>query len=187
MRDPEDRYMGQRRILDLAWRFRRHEARTHTIARWTGLKERGIRTLFRKYGPSSPSTHVRRPRGKSPYKVEPLLCPPRRRFEATRLAQALLEAGVIPLNSHERGKLKLPDIEGGELFCSAFEAFKREFPMSELTIERAFLLVKELNRNVELALRPCSHCGALLLIDRFSVGPPPCENCSSSSRIPSTP
>ena len=41
--------------LDLALRFMRHEARTHTIRKWTGLTDDRIRKLYRSYLDDAPS------------------------------------------------------------------------------------------------------------------------------------
>ena len=65
MRISDNRYTRDRFRLDLALRFMRHEARTHTIRKWTGLTDDRIRKLYRAYLTETPS-HVSRHRGKSP-------------------------------------------------------------------------------------------------------------------------
>ena len=65
MRVSDSRYNRDRLRLDLAMRFMRHEARTHTIRRWTGLTDDRIRKLFRAYINETPG-QVARHRGKSP-------------------------------------------------------------------------------------------------------------------------
>ena len=64
MRISDDRYNRDRLRLDLALRFMRHEARTHTIRKWTGLTDDRIRKLYRSY--FSIAQPVPRHRGKSP-------------------------------------------------------------------------------------------------------------------------
>jgi hypothetical protein len=49
MRISDDRYTRDRLRLDLALRFMRHEARTHTIRKWTGLTDDRIRKLYKAY------------------------------------------------------------------------------------------------------------------------------------------
>ena len=67
MRLTDDRYRRDRMRLELAMRLIRHEARTQTIRRWTGLSDDRIRKLFRSY--IRPGSGVRRHRGKSPQQV----------------------------------------------------------------------------------------------------------------------
>src|ERR1700722_1536000 len=97
MQISDDRYRRHRRAFDLAWRMIGHGARTNTIARWTGLAERRIRRLQRSYGVETAGAAPKRPRGRSPYRVELLLRAPRMRKEAVALAR--LCRGTRPFSS----------------------------------------------------------------------------------------
>ena len=66
MRISDNRYSRDRFRFDLAMRFIRHEARTHTIRAWTGLSDDRIRKLYRHYSDEHGNA-VSRPRGKSPH------------------------------------------------------------------------------------------------------------------------
>jgi len=80
-------------MWDLAWRMLTHEARTHTVSRWTGLSERRVRALVQRYALPS-ETGVKRPRGKSPYKIDALLRSPSLRVEAAVFAHACVGATI---------------------------------------------------------------------------------------------
>ena len=49
MRISDDRYSRERQRFEVALRFIRYEARTHTIRAWTGLSDDRIRKLYRSY------------------------------------------------------------------------------------------------------------------------------------------
>ena len=69
MRISDDRYSRDRLRFDLALRFMRHEARTHTIRKWTGLTDDRIRKLYRSYLvhlPSQVARHRGNPRRQQP-------------------------------------------------------------------------------------------------------------------------
>ena len=68
MRISDDRYSRDRLRFDIALRFIRHEARTHTIRAWTGLTDDRIRKLYRSYL-ADPRSGPTRHRGKSPQQV----------------------------------------------------------------------------------------------------------------------
>ena len=91
MRISDDRYTRDRFRLDLALRFMRHEARTHTIRKWTGLTDDRIRKLYRAYLNETPG-HVSRHRGKSPGQA----------FYFTRTPRVQQESACEPVLSARR-------------------------------------------------------------------------------------
>src|ERR1700760_2289612 len=96
MRISDERYSRERLSLDLALRFLRHEARTQTIRKWTGLTDDRIRNLYRSY--MSRSDHfVPRHRGKSPHQVAYFTRSLRVQWETCQLASLLSLFSVIPL------------------------------------------------------------------------------------------
>src|SRR5215470_19513587 len=95
MRISDDRYTRDRLRLDLALRFMRHEARTHTIRKWTGLTDDRIRKLYRSYLIHLPS-QVARHRGKSPGQAGFFTRTPRAQQEAAILASLFCLLGVMP-------------------------------------------------------------------------------------------
>ena len=174
----KDGYIQHRRMWDLAWRMLMHGARTRTVSQWSGISERRVRALVQRY--TSPSDgDVKRPRGKSPYRVEALLRSPVLRTEGAVFAQTCSAASYLNLHSDSGRELHLPDIAGGEKLCTAYEAFKMQFPSSSLTIEQALLVLTALARADELALTQCPQCSAPMLLDRLSTRHHRCHRCSS--------
>jgi rRNA maturation protein Nop10 len=172
----EDPYVKHRRMCDLAWRLLHHEARTHTVAEWTGLSERRVRGLLRRYGSPQGDAKLKRPRGQAPYRIDQVLRSPRKRLEAAIFAQNCVRYGAVdPLKVGAR--TSLPDIRRGELICSAYEALKRDIPSPTLKIEEGMLLVTTLASSQEYALEKCSHCGGPVLRDRLALTPNQCETC----------
>jgi hypothetical protein len=177
MKISDDRYRRHRRAFDLAWRMIGHGARTNTISRWTGLTERRIRRLQRSYGVETAGTAPKRPRGRSPYRVELLLRAPRMRKEAVAAARLCWGAGLLSSDPGDGARRMQPDIEKGERLCGVFEAFKSAFPDSIITIEQSFLLVAALSSREEIELAHCLGCGQVAIVDRLQVAPQRCGSC----------
>jgi predicted Zn-ribbon and HTH transcriptional regulator len=177
-----DRYRRDRRAFDLAWRMIGHGARTNTISRWTGLPERRIRRLQRSYGVETSGAAPKRPRGRSPYRIELLLRAPRMRKEALALAQLCRDAGLLSADIGYAARTKQPDFDKGERLCSVFETFKSNSPDSIITIEQMFLLVAALSRHEEIDLALCVGCGQAAIVDLLKVAPQSCENCGYAFR-----
>jgi hypothetical protein len=172
-----DRYLRDRRAFDLAWRMIGHGARTNTISRWTGLPERRIRRLQRSYAAGTSGVAPKRPRGRSPYRIELLLRAPRMRKEALALARLCRDAGILSADLGHAVVSRRPDLGRGERLCSVFETFKSISPDSIITIEQLFLLVAALSRHEEIDLALCVGCGQAAIVDRFKVAPLRCESC----------
>src|SRR6185312_9600638 len=134
----------------------------------TGLAERRIRTLQRSYRDEKAASTSRRPRGRTPYRVELLLRSSRRRDEVTELARMLHKAGLIPRDALCDADDRLPNIERGELLCDVFERYTQRFPAATISIEHAVLVVLALARRDEVDLGSCAVCERLLLIDRLA-------------------
>lgn len=180
MRVYDDRYLRDRRALDLAVRLLGHGARTNTISRWTGIPERRVRTLQRSYVREIAGVPPKRPRGRSPYRVELLIRSPRQREEVTCLVRICHKAGVFPEIYHAAATRMLAGIDRGERLCEAFESFRHQRPNSRISIEHSLLLITELvhRENVELGI--CGQCGGLIVVDRLAAGLRPCAHCVSS-------
>ena len=99
MRISDDRYSRERARMELALRFLRHEARTHTIRTWTGLSDDRIRKLYRSYM-SHARRHLPRHRGKSPHQVAYFTRSLRLQQESAVLASVLSLLGVVPPTTH---------------------------------------------------------------------------------------
>jgi hypothetical protein len=175
MRISDSRYNRDRLRLDLAMRFMRHEARTHTIRRWTGLTDDRIRKLFRAYINETPG-QVARHRGKSPGQACFFTRSPRVQQEAAVLASLYCLLGVIP--APVVIDLEFPGVARGERLCQAFEAYLMFVPSAQITFEHAVLLVNELSRGVELRLGDCTVCGGLVVVDGLALRDIRCGRCS---------
>jgi hypothetical protein len=177
MRVSDDRYSRDRLRLDLALRFIRHEARTHTIRAWTGLTDDRIRKLYRSYINERPGDAVARHRGKSPQQAGFFTRSSRIRQETALLASLCCLLGVMPVKALGDVSRTLPGVLRGELLCQAFEAYRSLIPDPQITFEHAVFLVSSLMRGDELKLTGCIECGSLLVVDRLMLRDPRCLFC----------
>jgi hypothetical protein len=183
MRISDDRYSRDRFRLDLALRFMRHEARTHTIRKWTGLSDDRIRKLYRAYLEQTPGQGpVSRHRGKSPAQACYFIRTPRVQQEAAVLASLYCMLGALPVQESEP-ELHVPGVARGERVCQAFEAYLTFVQNAQITFEHAILLIKELARGVEIKLGDCMICGGLLVVDGLTVRDTRCNRCSESAPL----
>jgi Flagellar transcriptional activator (FlhC) len=180
VRISDHRYSRDRLRLDVALRFIGHEARTHTIRAWTGLTDDRIRKLYRSYladPPQGPTRH----RGKSPQRVAFFTRTPRLRAHSAVLASLYRLLGALPAAPRESGTT-LRSLARAELLCQAFEAY-RDVAGGEalISFEHAVFLLSALARADELVLGPCRECGALLVLDRFSLRAARCAPCEAET------
>lgn len=177
MRISDDRYTRDRLRLDLALRFMRHEARTHTIRKWTGLTDDRIRKLYRSYLTRVPG-QVARHRGKSPGQASFFVRNPRVQQEASVLASLFSLLGVVPSNVVVDSEHPVPGVARAERLCQAYEAYLTFVPNAHITFEHAVLLVNELARGEELKLGDCSLCDGLVVVDKLAVRDVRCGHCA---------
>jgi hypothetical protein len=182
MRISDDRYDRDRLRLDLALRFMRHEARTHTIRKWTGLTDDRIRKLYRSYFVDAPML-VPRHRGKSPQTAAFFMRTPRIQQETAVLASLFCLLGVMPIRRVVDAANPLPGVGRGEKLCQAFEAYCALVPSSQITFEHAVLLVNALARGDELRLGGCIECGGLAVVDSLAEGGVHCSHCSGGGSL----
>lgn len=177
MRVSDNRYSRDRLRLDLALRFMRHEARTHTIRKWTGLTDDRIRKLYRSYLTNT-SSRVPRHRGKSPGQASFFLRTPRVQQEAAVLASLFCLLGVVPSTRVVDDGNPVPSVARGERLCQAFEAYLMFTPSAQITFEHAVLLANELVRGAELCLGDCQLCEALVVVDSLALRGVRCHRCA---------
>lgn len=177
MRISDNRYSRDRFRLDLAFRFIRHEARTQTIRAWTGLSDDRIRKLYRGYL-TEPGLAVSRPRGKSPQQCAFFTRSQKLKAESAFLASLCSLLGVLPQAGTRLNQRTLINLARGELLCQAFEIYQQLTPSHLISFEHAVFLVTALAQGDELALRNCSDCGALIVLDRAAFGAPRCLHCA---------
>lgn len=177
MRISDDRYSRDRLRLDLALRFMQHEARTHTIRKWTGLTDDRIRKLYRSYLTEAPA-RLARHRGKSPGQACFFTRTARVQQEAAVLASLFCLLGVVPPGRVVEAGHPLPGVARGERLCQAFEVYLSLVPGSQITFEHAVLLLNELARGIELRLGDCAVCGGLVVVDSLALRDARCSHCA---------
>jgi hypothetical protein len=183
MRISDDRYSRDRFRLDLALRFMRHEARTHTIRKWTGLTDDRIRKLYREYLEHARGAQISRHRGKSPGQASYFVRTPRVQQEAAVLASLYCMLGALPAQLVTDIDPPVPGVARGERLCQAFEAYLTFVQSAQITFEHAVLLINELARGVEIRLGDCMICGSLLVIDGLAVQDVRCGRCAEVSLL----
>jgi hypothetical protein len=171
----ENRYSRQLRRYAFALRLIRHNARTQTILAWSGLSTYRIRTLYRANGPDQTDPGRRRLRGRAPYQLQFFWRSPIRTQEAATFAAIARLLNVIPGQPTRERPEMVCSLQQGEGVCRAYELFHVYVPVSEISIDHAFLLVTALARGDEVRLGHCIGCQALILIDCLK---PPGQDCS---------
>ena len=181
MRIYDDRYSRERLRFLVALHFIRLEARTRTIRLWTGLSDDRIRKLYRSYLAEGGGSRPVRHRGKSPQRITVFLRSPRMRQEASLLASLCRLLGALP--ETPAAALPIPSLARAQLLCHAYEAYRALLGEPLLGFEHAVCLLTALSRGDELRCAPCIGCGALLVVDRWSLQSPQCATCGQ----PATP
>jgi hypothetical protein len=179
MRITDDRYSRDRSRIDLALRFIRHEARTHTIRDWTGLSDDRIRKLYRTYLADSGPCSIQRHRGKSPSQSAFFTRSGRMRRESGALASLMVLFGAVPLDPAPDHARSVAGVIRGSLLCEAFERYRHLVNTPSISFEHAVHLATELTRATELRVAPCRQCGALSLTERIELRAPLCGECSA--------
>ena len=183
MRISDDRYSRDRFRLDLALRFMRHEARTHTIRKWTGLTDDRIRKLYKNYLELTPGQQpISRHRGKSPAQACYFTRSPRVQQESAVLASLYCMLGALPAPPATETDVPVPGVARGERLCQAFEAYLTFVQSAQITFEHAVLLINELARGVEIKLGDCMICGGLVVVDGLTIRDIQCSRCSEQSQ-----
>jgi hypothetical protein len=177
MRISDDRYSRDLHRFELALRFIKLEARTHTIRLWTGLSDDRIRKLYHSYGSVHGEPVVRRHRGKSPQQAAWFTRSAQVAEEAAALAGICCMFDVISPWPARTGAGALHSAARGELLCYAYETYRAIVHPGCISFEHAVFLVTALSRGDELRLLPCPQCHALLLTDALTLRKPQCTQC----------
>ena len=182
MRISDDRYARDLRRYDLARRMIEYEARTTTIAEWTGLTKYRIQTLFREY--TQLGEHTRH-RGLSPFQPAFFSRSLLHECESSALAAIELDMEIIPAQIMPEAAKWLPGLARGERLLNAFDLFRALVPETKISLEHAVLLAKELAGARSLGLRRCARCDGLMVVDRFGPLHDDCAFCRLEGRSPS--
>jgi hypothetical protein len=177
VRISDDRYNRDIRRHTLAMRLIRHQARTDTIQRWTGLSAFRIRALVHSYTEETGTSSVRRHRGAAPRKLSVFYKSPDHEIQSLALAICYQLEGLIPKDPVRAAADAFPGVEAGERLCNAFDAFTRMFARPHLALEHATLLAVALASADELTLGACSHCDGLVIANCRDVRKRLCIFC----------
>jgi hypothetical protein len=202
MRIYDHRYDRERLRFEIALRFIRLEARTHTIRLWTGLTDDRIRKLYRSYLLDRDQPPLPRHRGRSPQQVRVFLRSARLRQETGLLAGLCRLLGVLPERADAARApavagpavtaatattaptafaLALPSLARAQLLCQAYEVYRALVGRPLLTFEHAVFLLSTLVRAEELVCNRCRDCHAVVVVDRWSLRPARCEVCGAEA------
>ena len=161
----------------LVLRMMRHEARTSTIAAWTGLSENQVRTLVQQHAhPSTqggPTRHCGQPPGQLSYFFRTV----RRVTEATTLGCLYEMLSVIPMKVVGLSPQSFPSIGRGELLCEAFEIYRAMVASPVIPFEHAVLLATALASGEGISLQECPQRNARILVDHFGEPQEWCTHC----------
>ena len=157
--------------FDVALRFIRHEARTHTIRAWTGLTDDRIRKLYRSYLADSPSGADARHRGKSPQRAAFFTALGASARAERAAGEPVSAARACCRRRHRAVGDALPSLRRAELLCQAYEVYRSVCPSRGADFVRARgVPAAALTRGDELVLRRLPRLQrASLVIDRWSL------------------
>ena len=179
MRIWDHRYTRDLRRYELAWRFIGHEARTDTIAHFTGLTHNRIRTLCRAYAAQGVNK-AHRHRGSAPYLVDYFLSSPQRQAEAAAIGSWCALIGLISKDIVQDPGQPIPGLQRGEDLCSTYELYRAMLPQpqrSQFSIEHFILLMTALARGEEVRLKACDRCGGALVVEQSVIVQGLCVFC----------
>jgi hypothetical protein len=174
------RYFHDRQRHDLALRMIRHEARTQTIRRCTGLSDDRIRRLYRTYIDAEGVLSIRRRRGKSPRQVAFFTRNAELQFESSFLANLYAAFGL--LREHRTTPPEHSSLEIGEIFCDAYETHQQLLRSASISFEHAWFLLQLLNRGEQLRIAHCRLCRSDFLHDMINLSHRDCPTCLRSQQ-----
>ena len=173
-------YLEDRARQDLALRMIRHEARTRTIRRCTGLSDDRIRRLYRSYAEAAGLLPLRRRRGKSPNQVAYFTRTTQLQFESSFLASLFAAFGLLR-DRHTTLPPPTP-LELGATFCDVYETHCQLLPVASLSFEHAWFLLQLLNRGEQLRTMRCRYCRSDYVHDVINLARRECPTCTRSQR-----
>lgn len=176
MRASEERFTRDMRRLTLAIRLIRLDARTRTVAEWSGLTIHRVRTLYRSPLADIEQPSVTRPRGPAPYNIGCLTGSANLRSEVGAAAVLCRALGVYVPGERVTPN-RVISLARGERLCLAYEVYSSVVPAPKLSIEHLALLVRELVSGERVTLGACVACDGAIVIDRLRADRPVCAVC----------
>jgi hypothetical protein len=130
---------------------------------------------------------VLRHRGKSPRQAAFFFRSPELSFHAANLASLFLLYGLLRATSQGvESSFRVGSLESCALICRGYEDYRELHSPSFISFEHAWFLLLALGRRDEIALRRCSKCGGVLLLDLLAKRGSGCLTCASSDVLPSS-
>ncbi len=166
------------RRRQLAHRLVRHQARTQTISRLTGLSRHQLATLRQRWGVSNEI----RPRGPVPKSLAVFHSTARVRSEAAVLA-AFLRVLANTADASHGTHVRASGVSFGERLCEVYEAYVACFPAAKVGFEGLALLARGLDKAELIALSNCARCEAAILIDLLGTGRHLCAHCHHAADL----
>jgi Flagellar transcriptional activator (FlhC) len=179
MRISDNRYSRDLRRHNLAWQMIAYEARTGTIRAWTGLTGSRIRRLYETYTRGQEKKELPRHRGMSPFQLQYFTRSRQIRREAALFGGTCRLMRILPAEPLPNAASVLPSLHRGEMLCLAYETFRELYPDSDISFERAVLLVLALAEANILSLARCEACRAVTIINRLDR-PRTSQTCHAS-------
>ena len=175
------------RRLQLLIRLMEHEARTSTIAAWTGLSENRVRALVHEYGTAPGERRPLRHRGQPPHQVSYFFRSLRIHAHAAVLGSIYELLSLLPRDGRPIPPHQFPSVGRGEVLCEAYEVYRASQPTPLIRFEHAVLLATALAHGEEISLQTCPECEAQMLVDHFAIPQVWCTYCRPSATLPAIP
>lgn len=172
----DDRLGGYFRRYQLALRMMAHGARTQSVVTWSGLTRDQLVTQRRRWG-FGPEI---RQRGPAPSAFHVFFRSRQHRSEAALFASICYIVGAINTLNGKGATHILPNLETGELFCDALEAFKEWRPTAALDFEHALQLASGVVHAQHVGLGWCSGCHSATLVRSCQGVHANCGHCKKS-------
>ena len=185
MRITQSRYAGELERFQLAIRMLRLQARTSTIAHFTGLTSDRIRKAYSSYVREHGRSKLpQRKRGRPPSRISRFLKTPQQHCESTVLASLFMHAGLLAHDEltgcHVPKKLTLLAV--GHRLCDAYEMYRMLIPNGQISFEVAAALLRAIGDTRELTIAFCSACHATYVQDSYALDYGRSPFCDSAPR-----
>jgi len=174
------RYNRDLQRYNLALRMIAHEARTHTICAWTGLRDERIRKLYQSYFIEPGRRRTARSRGPSPQRLGFFLGSARNRSEAAAFVGLCFLLDVLPSQALKNARRELPNPLRGERLCQTYEMYRALVPESPMTLEHAVLLIMTVAQGHEFQVGHCAGCGGVMVVYRHTLPRWNCTHCAET-------
>ena len=181
MRLLENRFEREMRRAHLVARMLFHEARTGTIAAWTGASHEQVRKIARSTRETPSGRAQVRHRGQSPKQLAYFFRSALIGSHAAVLGFLFEHTGALPHEERAVPEKIFRCVSRAEQLCEAFDAYRAMLGEPVIPFEYAVLLLTSLAFTRELSLDTCENCGGLWILDRLGRPKTRCAHCRASA------